>query len=365
MPTAAVVSYRLGHADGVSVEAAKWIGALRRLGYDVFTVAGDGIADVIYPGLAYDASDDVAPPSTDDLRATFAPADVVIAENICSLPLNPRAGHAVADALRGRRAVLRHHDVPWQRERFAHWREPLPTDAQWSHVCINQLTQRELRARGIDAHVVYNHFDLTPTGSALAARDALGEEARAVLLLAALCHDLGKPATTSHDPDGRIRSPGHDQAGIAPTEALLRRIGCPQNIAAQVVPLVREHMVHIGMAVTERAVRRLALRLAPATIEAWGRLVEADHGGRPPLPPGNPGAEIVALAQRLGAAEGRPEPILHGRDLIAAGLAQPGPQLGALLKQAYAAQIDGAFATLEAGLAWAEHLIHHEELEES
>jgi tRNA nucleotidyltransferase (CCA-adding enzyme) len=200
--------------------------------------------------------------------------------------------------------------------------------------------------------------------AAIAARDALGEEARAVLLLAALCHDLGKPATTSHDPDGRIRSPGHDQAGILPTEALLRRIGCPHAIAAQVVPLVREHMVHICMTVTERAVRRLSLRLAPATIEAWGRLVEADHGGRPPLPPGNPGAEIVALAQQLGAAEGRPQPLLHGRDLIAAGLAQPGPQLGALLKQAYAAQIDGVFVTTEEGLAWAERLVHHEEHEE-
>jgi glycosyltransferase involved in cell wall biosynthesis len=176
MPTAVVVSYRLGHADGVSVEAAKWIGALQRLDYDVLTVAGDGIADVIHAGLAHDAPDDVHPPSPDELRAAFADADVVIAENICSLPLNPRAGRAVADALRGRRAVLRHHDVPWQRERFAHWTEPLPTDDAWSHVCINQLTQRQLRERGIEAHVVYNHFDVAPTGSRSAARDALGED---------------------------------------------------------------------------------------------------------------------------------------------------------------------------------------------
>jgi glycosyltransferase involved in cell wall biosynthesis len=176
VPKAVVVSYRLGHADGVSVEAAKWIGALRVLGYDVMTVAGDGVADVIHSGLAYDAPDDVAPPSHDELAATFAGAEVVIAENICSLPLNPRAGSAVADALRGRRAVLRHHDVPWQRERFAHWAHPLPNDERWSHVCINQLTQAQLRERGIDAHVVYNHFDVTPVGSASTARDALGEE---------------------------------------------------------------------------------------------------------------------------------------------------------------------------------------------
>ena len=72
MSTVAVVSYRLGRADGVSVEAAKWIGALRTLGWDVYTVAGDGDADVIHPGLAFDAPDNVDPPSIDVLRTTFA-----------------------------------------------------------------------------------------------------------------------------------------------------------------------------------------------------------------------------------------------------------------------------------------------------
>jgi hypothetical protein len=181
VPKAVVVSYRLGHADGVSVEAAKWIGALSVLGYDVMTVAGDGVADVIYPGLAHDAPEDVVPPAPDVLANTFADADVVIAENICSLPLNPRAGRAVAEAMHGRRAVLRHHDVPWQRERFAGWTDSIPTDVRWSHVCINHLTQNELHARGIDAHVVYNHFDVTPTGSAATARDAVGEAGLLVL----------------------------------------------------------------------------------------------------------------------------------------------------------------------------------------
>jgi tRNA nucleotidyltransferase (CCA-adding enzyme) len=189
----------------------------------------------------------------------------------------------------------------------------------------------------------------------IAVRDGLEDEQRAALIFAALCHDLGKPATTRHDPDGHIRSPGHDQAGIALTEALLRRIGCPHSIAAQVVPLVREHMVHIGMALADRAVRRLALRLAPATIEQWGRLVEADASGRPPLPPSNPTAAIVEYAQQLSTAAGPPAPVLLGRHLIAAGMMQPGPALGALLKRAYQAQIDGMFATLEQGMAWAAH----------
>ncbi|MDT7563854.1 MAG: hypothetical protein QOG76_2478, partial [Pseudonocardiales bacterium] len=44
---AAIVSYRLGMADGVSVTAALWAKALRRTGMRVRTVAGDGRADVL------------------------------------------------------------------------------------------------------------------------------------------------------------------------------------------------------------------------------------------------------------------------------------------------------------------------------
>ena len=211
-------------------------------------------------------------------------------------------------------------------------------------------------------HVWTHTLHVVDAAAAIAARDGLEDEERAVLLFAALCHDLGKPATTTHDPDGRIRSPGHAEAGIAQAQALLLRIGCPSGLVAQVVPLVREHMAHIGMAVTERSVRRLALRLAPATIEQWERLVEADHSGRPPLSPGAPGAEIGALARQIDVAAGRPAPILLGRHLIEAGM-QPGPALGAALRRAYQAQIDGAFTTVEDGLAWVARDLHYEEHE--
>ena len=116
------------------------------------------------------------PPPRGQLAAAFATADVVLVENICSLPLNPRAGAAVADALRGRRAVLRHHDVPWQRDRFSHWTEPIPNDPAWTHITINELTRHQLADRGIDAHRVYNHFDFAPSGNAATAREALGED---------------------------------------------------------------------------------------------------------------------------------------------------------------------------------------------
>lgn len=187
--------------------------------------------------------------------------------------------------------------------------------------------------------------------AAIAIREQLGEQQRVVLLFAALCHDLGKPATTHRDADGRIRSPGHARAGIAPSEALLRRIGCPRAILDRVLRLVDEHMAHYGMDVSARAVRRLAVRLAPATLAEWRDLLEADASGRPPLPAADPGAPFLALAEQLGAAHGQPAPILQGRHLLEAG-AVPGPQLGALLRRAYQAQLDGAFTTPEEALEW-------------
>lgn len=197
------------------------------------------------------------------------------------------------------------------------------------------------------AHTLY----VCDAAAEIAEREQLGDDQRAILLFAALCHDLGKPATTATGADGRIRSPGHAQAGVELAVTLLRRIGCPRALVAQVVPLVREHMAHFGMQVTDRAVRRLALRLAPATIAQWGQLVEADHNGRPPLPPSNPATAIVTLAEQLSVSTGRPAPILQGRHLLAAGMT-PGPELGAVLERAYHAQIDGAFDGVEEGLAW-------------
>ena len=175
-----VVSFRLGARDGVSIEAQKWIDAFKELGHRVTTLAGEGDADVVMPELAMGAT---CAPALDAVSRVLNDADLVIVENFNSLPLNVAARDVLYQALDGRDALFRHHDLPWQR---AQWRgfEGPRDQARWHHVTINDLSRRQLQERGISAVTIRNSFDCDPPiGRRQLTRDALniGNE-RLVLL---------------------------------------------------------------------------------------------------------------------------------------------------------------------------------------
>ncbi len=201
---------------------------------------------------------------------------------------------------------------------------------------------------------VWSHTLLVVDQAAnIAERDGLSQQDRAVLVFSGLCHDLGKPETTEIF-DGLVRSHGHSGT-IHTYQIFLRRIGMPLSLMTRVICLCTYHLSHIDFQGSQRHVRRLAVKLGEAgeTLEMLSKLVEADHSGRPPLPkelPLNMRA-MLNVATELDVQGHAPKPLLMGRHLLEMNMV-PGPKMGALLKAAFDAQLEGEFESVEDGCQW-------------
>lgn len=181
-------------------------------------------------------------------------------------------------------------------------------------------------------------------------------ESRLTLQLAALCHDLGKSVTTVCR-SGRWRALGHEAVGGALASRLLSRIGCPLAMQAEVVSLVKSHMVPTQLYkaeqrshVSDTAIRRLACRVS---VEKLLWLATADCNGRGGEFESDPPAVawLRTRAEALSVYQAPPQALIQGRDLLGLGIA-PGPEMGRLLKGLFDAQIQGEFATRDGGFAY-------------
>jgi tRNA nucleotidyltransferase (CCA-adding enzyme) len=210
---------------------------------------------------------------------------------------------------------------------------------------------------------VWTHTGLVLDEAAKLAGE-LGRARRLVLLLAAVAHDFGKPATTVRE-GGRIRSPGHEAAGIEPAARWLDRLQVRTldgyDARGQILALVQHHLAptHLwnserrGDRVSDGALRRLALKVDPDLLH---RLALADTRGRPPAPPSEAPDWLFARMQELAVTTGAPRPLLMGRHLLPLGVA-PGPRLGEILRAVYELQLDGSVSTLEEALAAGRELV--------
>jgi tRNA nucleotidyltransferase (CCA-adding enzyme) len=177
------------------------------------------------------------------------------------------------------------------------------------------------------------------------------------VMLGAMTHDLGKPATTVRE-DGRIRSPGHEAAGVPLAEALLDRLNVNSvegfDVRRQVLGIVAEHLRPSAFfkardTITDGAFRRLAQRV---DLELLARFARADCHGRAGRFDCSAMDWFIDKARALGVEHRPPAPILLGRHLLAIGV-EPGPRMGGILRAVYEKQLDGEVTTLDEALAMA------------
>jgi tRNA nucleotidyltransferase (CCA-adding enzyme) len=201
----------------------------------------------------------------------------------------------------------------------------------------------------------------THTGYCLEAfaRERIGDETEDLIVgFGVLCHDLGKPATTIFE-DGHIKSPAHDVVGEEPTRSLLGRMTREHALTEAVVPLVLNHMAPVQLyksGAGDSAIRRLARRAG--RIDRLVRVVRADMQGSPPKVRDIEATDwLLERARELAVQDAAPEPLLLGRHLIEHFQLRPGRHFGPVLAEAYEAQLDGTFQTLDEALDWcARHL---------
>jgi glycosyltransferase involved in cell wall biosynthesis len=193
-----VISTRLAGTDGVSLEATKWISVLNSLGHECFYFAGEcewpedhtyliSEAHFAHPdidGLNIDLFDDYrrfrdTSSKVNQLKehikthlhkfvTKFRP-DILIAENILSIPMNIPLGLAFTELIveTDLPTIAHHHDFSWERTRYAisgaedYLRAAFPpTLRQIHHVVINSFAQKELALRtGLSSTLIPNVMD--------------------------------------------------------------------------------------------------------------------------------------------------------------------------------------------------------------
>lgn len=277
---AGIVATRLSGTDGVSLETAKWTTVLDRLGVRSFFFAGlldrpaevsrvvpeahflhpdiDAINRVVFNGRAAAgamegeaATDELSIGRRDFFSPYIRPAhlsrrifelrahlrdelysfvrdfdlDILIVENALAIPLNIPLGLAISDfvAETGIPVIAHHHDLAWERQRFAvnsvpdyiagAFPPPLPSVR---HVVINSVQANQLAWRhGLPSRVIPNVMDFDREPHAL---DDYARRAR---------RDLGV-----EDGEAFVLQPTRiiQRKGIEHAIELVRRLGIPAKL---------------------------------------------------------------------------------------------------------------------------------------
>lgn len=189
---------------------------------------------------------------------------------------------------------------------------------------------------------VWEHTKLAVDAmSGVSKREKLLEPEMWPLMLAALCHDLGKAKTTV-EKDGKIVSHGHEVASAGLTKIFLENIRVDRETIARVLPLVHHHMRPLYLykemlknhEIKDGVFRRLAQDLAPANIRELALLSEADKLAALRADQDQivvMTTWLIAQAEKIGVDRKVASELMTGKDFLEMGYA-PGPEIGRLIQ---------------------------------
>ena len=188
--------------------------------------------------------------------------------------------------------------------------------------------------------------------------DDLSYAKQVTVMVAALAHDFGKPATTAFV-DGRLRSREHEEGGVQPTIDFLDRLNIHTldgyDVRAQVIAIVRDHLkpgefykkqLEVSVGAFRRLARKCDLDLLYRVAKADSLGRNADYVPREKWYTAEAQEWFINRVHELELEQGAPAPILMGRHLLEMGL-KPGPRVGEITKAVYEMQLDGRVASLD------------------
>ncbi len=188
----------------------------------------------------------------------------------------------------------------------------------------------------------------------------------ALFKLAALLHDIAKPATKQPKPGGGVSFHEHQTIGGEVALAVARRLGFDEQEAGYIRLVVREHMRpgQLGVLdeVTPRAVARFFHATAGAGPDVLLHLL-ADH-----MATRGPQIKVAAWLRQAawvdalldtiwGETTARARPLLNGDQLMRALGLGPGPLIGRLLAAINEAQANSEISTSEEALRLAKKIL--------
>jgi poly(A) polymerase len=214
-------------------------------------------------------------------------------------------------------------------------------------LCAVVLPEVPAMRLAIDEHM--QHKDVY-THSLVVLEQAIERETAGpdlVLRLAALLHDIGKPATRRREPDGRVSFHHHEVVGAKLTRKRLRELRYPKTVVDDVTQLVFLHLRFHGYGTgewTDSAVRRYVTDAGPL-LDRLHALVRSDCTTRNRRRAAALQRSYDSLEQRIATLRAQEEldairPDLDGNAIMRLLGLPPGPLVGRAYKHLLALRME-------------------------